>query len=372
MIRTLCRRRRMSPIGIDIGHSGVRAVQLARDGDEFYLHSATRAERAASPAAEPEPGDNDKQIAGMIRSCLSNADCRGRTAVTSLSPPDVEFHSLELPKAEPAELAAVIEFEVKRLFTHRSDLLETGHWMLPLSRGSAPNAIGAVAATDKVLRAVQACRCSGLMCLGVDTSATTLSRLGSILGAWTEEQIWGVLDVSSRQARLALCLTDVPVLVRTVGVGGDVWTERIAEALGTSARTAEVQKRDYGIALRGRGIRAEAPLPPTSELASVLLGILRSDLNDLAAEVKRSYEYVLSCYTGCRAADLILVGGGAALRNLPEYLSSALAIPVCRASEYLDRSSCRLRYASGRSGIFETVALAIGLALGRYAADGRN
>ena len=89
-------------------------------------------------------------------------------------------------------------------------------------------------------------------------------------------------------------------------------------------------------------------------MASLILGALRADLNDLASEVKRSYEYVLSCYPGRRAADLVLCGGGSLLHYFPEFLGNALGIPVRRASSYLQDSglppgspgTCRLRFAS--------------------------
>ena len=60
--------------------------------------------------------------------------------------------------------------------------------------------------------------------------------------------------------------------------------------------------------------------------------------------------------------DLVLVGGGAAMRNLPEFLSDALGIPVRRASDYLNRSTCRVSYEAQQPERFDDYALAIGLA----------
>ena len=77
--------------------------------------------------------------------------------------------------------------------------------------------------------------------------------------------------------------------------------------------------------------------------------------------MKRSYEYVLSCYPGRRAADLVLVGGGAATRNLPEYLTDALGVGVHRASAYLERDTCRWHLSLGSQDRLEDFALAIGL-----------
>jgi Tfp pilus assembly PilM family ATPase len=134
--------------------------------------------------------------------------------------------------------------------------------------------------------------------------------------------------------------------------------------LDISLKSAEVQKREHGSALRPQGVGRRKGDPPPDELGSILHGILRCDLKDLATEVKRSYEYILSCYPPKQAADLVLVGGGAALRSLPEFLSEALGISVRPASSYVDGEMCRLRYASGKQNPLEVFGLAVGLALG--------
>ena len=98
-------------------------------------------------------------------------------------------------------------------------------------------------------------------------------------------------------------------------------------------------------------------------MSSLILGALRADLNDLASEVKRSYEYVLSCYPGRQAADLVLCGGGSLLHNFPEFLGNALGISVRRASSYLQGESCRLSFAAERNAPLEVLAVAVGLSI---------
>ena len=211
------------------------------------------------------------------------------------------------------------------------------------------------------METVTACAHAGLTCTRIDAAAAALCRFGHRLHQSSPDIVWGLLDLGHCQTRLILCVDDVPVLIRQAGAGGAAWTQRIADALQISAKAAEVQKRDVGIALTGRGLRADAASAPTTELGSILTGILRSDLHEIAGEVKQSYEYVLSCYPGRQAADLILVGAGAATRNLPEYLTSALGISVHRASAYLEHESCRWHPSLGDQNRLEDFALAIGL-----------
>lgn len=364
MITMPGRRQKRTPIGIDLGETGTRAAQLQRCGDSHNLVCAARSEWSVA-AADVE--DRAKRRSAQLRNCIRQSEFRGRAAVAALDPPDVEFHALELPNATPVELDRIVRLEVERLMTSSLQEVEIRHWMLPPTQAAAPNAVGVVAGRNVVNQTLGACRDARLTCTTVDTGAAALGQFGGILHRWSPDVVWGVLDLGHRQTRVVVCAGDVPVLVRSVGGGGRTWTQRIAESLQTSFKTAEVQKCDHGIALASRGVRSgpadDGLTAPSSDLAAILLGVLRSDLNDLALEVKRSYEYVLSCYPSRQAADLVLVGGGAAMQNLPEFLTDSLGIPVRRASDYLEGPSCRLSCGSNLPGQLEALALAVGLAV---------
>ena len=357
----LSRRNRRTPIGVDIGENGTRTVQLVRNGDHYAVAHAARCERAVTGTdAEDHPGE----LKHWTKSCIRQAEFRGSDAVVGLNTPDVEFHALELPNAAPAETDRMVGWEVARLMTDSEQEVETRHWMLPPTQVTAPNAIGVAATRNVVARTLGLCKDVNLNCLAVDTGATALCRFGTILNKWHLEVVWAVLDLGFRETRLIVCSEDIPLLVRSVGTGGGGWTKRIAESLQTSIKTAEVQKCGHGIAAPAGQIRDGAGgASPTLELSSLILGILRSNLNDMALEVKRSYEYVLSSYPKRRAGDLILVGGGASMRNLPDFLTDSLGIPVRRASSYLGEPSCRLRCKSSKQEYLDTLALATGLAL---------
>lgn len=358
-------RRKRTPIALDIGASGIRAVQLIQSGDRYIVASAASCECQPNGSME---GDAVQPSAGHIEKCLRMVEFRGRQAVVALNPPAAEFHSLDLPPTvlenHSSDTVQVVRHEVQRLANSPSDSVETDHWALPSTQVSAPNAIGVAAPHGILVGMLRTCSEAGLECVRIDTGPTALARFAATLTPTVAEAVCGVLDVGYGEARLVLCVGGVPVLVRRAGPGGRAWTERITDSLQLSARAAEVHKREHGIALTGRVGRRAEEAAPGNQIASILLGALRSQLKELASEIKRSYEYVLSCYPGRDVRDLVLVGGGAAMGNLPEYLGGALGITVRRASDYMDRESCRLCHNSGDRQRLEALASAIGLAAG--------
>lgn len=363
MVLQLGRIRRRTPIGLDIGSGGVRAIQLVRSSDRYTVASAAAAEWQSSGT------DRDRELSGRIRGCLRQVDFSGRNTTAGLEPPAVEFHALELPPAvlagEDANAVQVVRWEVGRLTTQSSDSIETRHWVLPPTRIPAPNAIGVAARREAIEARLESCARAGLVCKSIDVCATALARFGAALRAWSGEELWGVLDIGHKEARLVMCVGEVPVLVRRAGPGGQTWTERIAESLQLSVKTAEIQKCEHGISSVGRGVRVTSGDMPRSEVSGILFSALRSELKYLASEVKRSYEYVLSCYPGRQVSDLVLVGGGATMQGLPEFMSTSLGIGVRRASDCLSDTGCRLLYEPVDDvHPLEVLAPAAGLAMG--------
>jgi len=357
---------KITPVGLDLGETAVRGAQLRRTGGEFVITRMGQVERPKATGTSRPPFELD------VARLFSASSFKGKSVVAALNPPEVEFHVLELPQAAlqgGADAQQIIHWEIGRLTpgtAGSTQQVETRHWLLPARPGNTTTAtaIGVCAPVPAVTRLLHLCAECHLHCTCVDTGATALHRLGSLLRSWDPHEIWGVLDLGSRQSRLLLCLADAPILIRHTGGGGQAWTERIAEALHLSPASAEIQKRSHGIAaLASRESRVDVQPATHDEVAVLLLGALRSELNDMAAEIKRSYEYVLNSYPGRRAGDLVLVGGGAALPNLPEFLSGILGIPVRRFSSYLDEPHCRIRLETKASHACEPFASAIGLAI---------
>jgi Tfp pilus assembly PilM family ATPase len=175
--------------------------------------------------------------------------------------------------------------------------------------------------------------------------------------------VWGLLDLGHRTARLVLFLGEIPVLARSFDAGGADWTKRIAEWFGISEESAAVHKHDYGVA---DPTTADVP-QPAGDLGGMMRGALRPQLQNVTMQIERSYAYVLQCYAKSSAGELVLAGGGSALKGLAEYLADKLGIPVRRGEDLLGEAGSRLR--DGRPESERRVPLgelagAIGLAIG--------
>ena len=373
-VSLVLRRKTVSPIGLDIGQTTVRAVQLTRSDRTYTLITATAWQTSGMDA----PADRWGPLQERIRRALHHQDFIGRALVAGLSQPDVDLHALELPRpagetAPDRQIDSAARWEIERLSRFEDQATQTAHWWLPPGRGTRTTAIGAAVEQATVKGLWEACRRAGADCRRVDAAACALSRAGALLRPPGRDEVWGVLDLGARATRLVLCVDDIPVLARSAVGGGQAWTKKIATSLQVSSESAERHKCDHGICPAGGrssntgGLRpvddAEAPL---KELAGMIFAALRPELDHIAGEIERSYEYVLQSYPDRKAGDLILAGGGAALRRLNTYLADRLGIRVGTVDDYLGTGESRLTVDPSLGRLRDSIGAylgAIGLAL---------
>jgi hypothetical protein len=119
-------------------------------------------------------------------------------------------------------------------------------------------------------------------------------------------------------------------LSRKVSVAGIDLTRSLMSALFTSAgkieltmEKAESIKREFGIPAPGESYLIQGKIT-----AAQVLSLLRPKLEQLASEISRSFDYYREKIGGGKVDRIILFGGGAQLKGLPEYLNAELGLPV--------------------------------------------
>lgn len=348
-------RKTTTPIGVDLGRTGVRLAQLVSGQGRWHVKRL--AHWAVSGSTDAEESENVANalavVSGRLNRSIRRNEFAGHGVVVGLSQPDLELHALELPEQSEsgagAQVAAAARWEIERLSQYAEGTTETAQWRLPTSRSVRTTAVGVAVPSATVTEVWTTCRGAKAACHRIDAAACALVRAGVTLRSPRQDEVWGVLDLGARGIRLILCVDEVPVLVRSLEGGGLAWTAQIAETLKVSPESAELHKRDHGIrhaaaggGSAGQGAEQAGEGSSFAELAGMIFTALRHDLDRISAEIVRSYDYILGCYSGRKAADLILAGGSAALKNLDAYLAERLGIPVHRPRAYLDQGGSRL------------------------------
>src|SRR5918997_6120900 len=233
----------VNPIGLDIGSSSIRAVEVRRTKDG---HALTNFGQVPLPAGTVQSGILQDPVA--VTSALKQlwAACKFDTkkVMLGVTNPQLVVREMSVSNLPAKEMHKSLPFQVRDMLplaVERS-LLD----FHPLEEpGDSPTVRGMLIAMpkDAVMTTVQAVEKAGLHVIGVDLASFALLRAASRLDA----QVEAIVDIGAEVTSVIVHADGEPLIVRTVPRGGTEITETIATRLGVSPAEAEELKCRFGL-----------------------------------------------------------------------------------------------------------------------------
>lgn len=265
-------------VGLDIGRTAVRAVELRRGRTgtgTVRRHAAVPLARGAVEAGVvADPGE----VTAALRRLWREGRFSTRAVRLGVSSGSVLVRQVELDWMPPADLRRALRYQVADLLPVAVDDANLDHVHLGEHERTDP-ATGQVrrmvrillvatarGAVDEMVRAVRA---AGLRPLTADLVPLALVRAAAAApydaasagGQHTPGAAEAVIDVGSDKVAVAVHTAGVPHFVRVVpGVGGDLLTQALVDSAGLAWEHAEEVKRS------GRADRDPALLAATARL----------------------------------------------------------------------------------------------------------
>ncbi len=326
-------RSRNSAITFDLGTAGIRAFQLATRGGHLSTRDCLRLDLLPphDRADDQPPPPDYSRLARLV----GQGSFSGSDVALVLSPPEVRFCTLRLPKkalAQPeTRIREALAWEVAREMRADAHQLEVRYWQLPPGHQQGLNVMAVALPIERALSWYELFARDRLRLRRIDVSPCALTHLACRMWTPATNELWGILDLGYRRATLTVVLGQVPTYIRLLSASSDSWTGRLAHAFEVAHAVAEQIKRAHGIRPVERGSRAPQPNQPwlhAEDVPSVVFGLLREPLDDLTHEIKKCFAYVLQNFRDVAASRLLLAGGGANLRGLASYLEHELGLRV--------------------------------------------
>lgn len=299
---------------------------------------------------------------GLVRDALSLSAAlkeirphMGLTAAHAALPEEAAYvFSMPVPDgADRKQILAMVEFE----FDGRVPIAPSAavyDYTLIARREGEGQEIGVVVFPKEVAEAyAQGFEGAGIELLSLEVEARSVAR--AVSSSEADEPIELLVDFGQTRTGFAVLKRGIPIFTSTVPVGGDSLIGSVQKALSISSQEAEHFSNFEGLA-------SEDPAKKSGKEALV------STASALSDEVARHYHYwdTRRGDKGERVTPvgrIVLVGGSANARGLPEYIAGRVQAPVslgnvwrhvCDFNEYIPPIERRasLQYAT-----------AIGLAL---------
>lgn len=138
-----------------------------------------------------------------------------------------------------------------------------------------------------------------------------------------------IIDVGRTTTKLAIVTGRIPRFATTIGIGGHAFTLAVQKHFGVTEMEARRVKAEHGI----------VPAPGNEDYLAAML----STVSAIRDEISRRLDYwqERSAVEGTHppVSRVVLAGGNASIRGLPEYLEGALRIPVSAGDVFTNLAS---------------------------------
>jgi type IV pilus assembly protein PilM len=265
-----------SPVGLDIGHTSLTAVQLKYQVGGATLLAAAMDDLPEGLMLEGEVRDIDA-LAFAIKEFWKAHKIKGRKVELGLANQKVVVRTLEFPVLEESELRSAIEFQAQDYIPipieeavfdfHVTERVigEDGVEKLKVLVVAAQKAM--------VMDFVNAVKKAKLTVEGIDLQAFAMLRslapkASLELGGGAEAV--AVANIASDVTNVVVSIQGEPQFTRIISFGGDNFTRAISEFEGISFAEAEELKAEAGLPAPGER-REEAITAPEAEAPTTII-----------------------------------------------------------------------------------------------------
>lgn len=332
-------------LGVDIGDSSIKMVELKRHGKKIFLNNYAFSENIGQ--AKFTRIDDPDYLAQVIVKIKQKAGIVAERATASLPTFSVFSSIISLSNVDRKTLPAAVVGEAKKLIPLPLEEMILDWKIIPNNENDdKKNTRVFLTGSPKKLvkKYVDIFKRSKLELSSIETE--TFSVVRSLLGS--DKTPVMIVEIGANSSDLSIVKESIPILNRSLEVSGSTITDLLAKKLGVSHAQAEQFKFDFSMALSDDS---------REELPQLILKAFQPIINEM--------EYMLDFFQSQnhgQVEKIILSGGGSLLLNLSGYLSKKLNLNVIIGDPW-NRVSYPAELKPIISEVGPKLAVAIGLAL---------
>ncbi len=311
------KKKSVSVLGIDVGSSSLKVVQLRRDGGTAVLE--TYGELALGPYAGSEVGQATNLPADTIAECLRDL-LRESSVTTNDAGVSIPFSRslltmVVLPRGKtPEEQRTIVELEARKYIPVPVSEVQLDWFIVP----DAPS--DGAPLSDKVRVLIVAVHNDELSLLQTVVSTSNLAtsffeiEIFSTVRSVVDEPAAPVLviDIGASASKVYVVEHGVVAFSHNVPTGGQDVTRTISTAHNIPIARAEILKKEQGFS------------PTTTEYSKETITMVFSRIFQESKRVLAQFE----TESGRAITGVVLTGGGAVTKDLSTYANEYFKMPV--------------------------------------------
>jgi type IV pilus assembly protein PilM len=341
-------------VGLDIGSSAVKAVELKPAGKGFKV--VAFGIEAVPPDSIVDGAIIDgAAVADAIRRVFENKAFKTKEVAASLSGNAVIVKKINLPVMTEAELAESIYWEAEQYIPF--DIQDVNLDYQILDAGTGENSTGTMdvllvaAKKEKIADYTGVISQAGRVPIIVDVDAFALQNAYEMNYGLEPGAVVVLLNAGASALNINILTGDQSTFTRDISIGGNSYTEAVQKELNLPFETAEQLKRGLPV----EGVNAEDVLP-----------VLHAMTENVLLEIQKTFDFFKATAASDRIDRIVLSGGASRVDGFEAALTDRFntAVEVFNPFKKIAFDAVKLGI-TDLEGLSPTAAVAVGLALRR-------
>lgn len=302
-------------VGLDVGSSGVKAVELKKKGSRYELLNL---------GLEVLPQDtvvdgaimNALDVSQAIDKIFTENKIKTKNVATAVSGHSVIVKRITVSSATEDEVANAIPYEAQQYIPFDMADVNLSYQVLgPAPAGGAFDVMLVAVKHEKILNHTNVLNQAGKIPMVVDIDAFAVQNAFEVnVEPSVVEQTVALLNIGASIMNINICRAGIPLFTRDVSVGGNQYTDTLQKELDLSFEDAEKLKQGQEVA----NISADAKAPHIQSVSEILL-----------LEIQKTFDFFRQTTSQAENIQQIyLAGGTAKIEGLVDLLKEEFNIPV--------------------------------------------
>jgi type IV pilus assembly protein PilM len=347
-------RRAKALVGLDIGSSAVKAVELKPAGKGY---------KVVGFGSEPIPPDSivdgaiidGAAVSDAIRRLFDGRNIKTKDVAASLSGNAVIVKKITLPLMTEAELAESIYWEAEQYIPF--DIQDVNLDYQILDKGDAASGKGTMdvllvaAKKEKIADYTGVIAQAGRNAVVVDVDAFALQNAYEANYGIEPGAVVVLLNAGASATNINILQGDQSVFTRDISIGGNAYTEALQRELNLPYDAADALKR--GAPIEGATYDDAKP-------------VLRAVSENVMLEIQKTFDFFKATASSDKIDRIMLCGGASRAEGFNEMLSERFEAPVEQFDPFKRVTFDNKKFqVDAAADVAPTAAVAVGLALRR-------
>src|SRR5574341_129481 len=342
-------------LGLDIGSSCIKAVQMKEAKGRYVLQKFGVKSLEPDAIVDGAVMNADKVVTA-IKTVLKENRIREKRVATSISGHSVIVKKITLPAVPEEELETQVKLAAEQYIPFDINEVTLDFHILNTYESTDDeekqmSLLLVAAKKDRVAELTELVRSAGLTPVVIDVDAFAIENMYDVNYSQSPGEITALVNIGASVMNVNILKGGTCVFTRDISIGGNRYTEAIQNEFGSSYDEAEAAKKGDARSRLDRDAVATTLTTVNTEVVS---------------EAANSIDYFRTTNMDGENGKIVLCGGCAKVKGLPEQLSHRLAAQVEVANPFAEIDTSHLRLDPGVvDSLAPLAAVGVGLALRR-------